>query len=368
MKWFYAHLGDTDNRGVVEQEELFKMARKGNLAPSDLVWNQEKDDGWVPASTVPGLFTETPEQETTSAEKDQEDATATEPKPAKSGNFIPILLILLIFLAATVAYTMKKEADIKNANHIKEEIEVNAPDSGIIRSNKIEELVNQIDTALTGSKPGKASSTLTKLIEYDYENENITMFSNRIDTLNADLSKINTLWQSLYAGKLTSESAKTLIKLYNGRGGNPMVLGHCQKIMTNKKIENSTASLLSLARIFKALESQENEKNMLDKFLKKANYKGSEDIYIEASRMLAAQGRINLTIHILEKYLENQPNNSVAWLEFAAVQASGDTPKDAFDSLKKAIKHGDNNTKKTAIKDARFESIKDKRTFRKLTK
>ncbi|MCK5849984.1 MAG: DUF4339 domain-containing protein [Kiritimatiellae bacterium] len=361
MQWFYAHLGDTDNRGVVEQEELFEMARKGKLGPSDLVWNQQEDVGWVPASSVRGLFPEPSEENIPAPEKEIE-VTAPPPEPAKSGKFIPILLILALLMVTAVVYTMREEAD-----RIRKE-EKATPDPEVARSNKITKLVKQIDSALTNDNPKKAASLLTELSEYDHENNHTTEFSNQIDALNADLSQINTLWQSLYAGTLTDKSAKTLIKLYDDRGGSSRVIDCGMGIMSNKTITSRLHCHLSLALLFKALEHTENAENALNQFITNADYKGKEDIYIEASRMLTAQGRTKLTTEVLQKYLENQPTNSIAWLELAAVQSEGNTLKDSMNSLKKAIIYGNNNTKRAAVQDTRFKPIKNKRSFRKLTK
>ena len=55
MQWFYIH---NDARfGPVEESELFRLAREGQLASDDLVWNPTMDQQWMPASSVPGLFT-----------------------------------------------------------------------------------------------------------------------------------------------------------------------------------------------------------------------------------------------------------------------------------------------------------------------
>jgi uncharacterized membrane protein len=54
MQWFYIH---ADQRvGPVEESELFRLAREGQLSPDHLVWNPTMGPEWQPASTVPGLF------------------------------------------------------------------------------------------------------------------------------------------------------------------------------------------------------------------------------------------------------------------------------------------------------------------------
>jgi uncharacterized membrane protein len=53
MQWYYAVNGQ--QKGPVEEEELFALGREGRLGADDLVWNATFGDQWVKASTVAGL-------------------------------------------------------------------------------------------------------------------------------------------------------------------------------------------------------------------------------------------------------------------------------------------------------------------------
>lgn len=54
MQWFYIRNGQ--RQGPVDENELIRLARAGQLAPGDLVWNPTMGQQWMPASTVPALF------------------------------------------------------------------------------------------------------------------------------------------------------------------------------------------------------------------------------------------------------------------------------------------------------------------------
>jgi uncharacterized membrane protein len=58
MPWFYIQNGQ--RTGPVEESELFRMARDGQLSPGDLVWNPGMGQEWKPASEVSGLFASPP--------------------------------------------------------------------------------------------------------------------------------------------------------------------------------------------------------------------------------------------------------------------------------------------------------------------
>jgi uncharacterized membrane protein len=54
MQWFY--IRDAQRFGPIGESEFFRLASEGRLSPDDLVWNPSMGEQWVPASTVPGLF------------------------------------------------------------------------------------------------------------------------------------------------------------------------------------------------------------------------------------------------------------------------------------------------------------------------
>jgi uncharacterized membrane protein len=54
MQWFY--IQNEQRIGPVEESELFRLAREGQLSPGDLVWNPTLGQQWMPASSVPNLF------------------------------------------------------------------------------------------------------------------------------------------------------------------------------------------------------------------------------------------------------------------------------------------------------------------------
>ena len=54
MQWFY--IRDGQRIGPVEDGELFRLAREGQLGAGDLVWNPTMGQEWKPASSIPALF------------------------------------------------------------------------------------------------------------------------------------------------------------------------------------------------------------------------------------------------------------------------------------------------------------------------
>ena len=58
MQWYYTKR--EQQFGPVDEEELYRLARQGELTPTDLVWNAGFGDQWAAASSVDGLFTSPP--------------------------------------------------------------------------------------------------------------------------------------------------------------------------------------------------------------------------------------------------------------------------------------------------------------------
>ena len=58
MQWYYARGGK--QFGPVDDTELARLARSGELTPQDMVWNPTMGDKWALASTVENLFSASP--------------------------------------------------------------------------------------------------------------------------------------------------------------------------------------------------------------------------------------------------------------------------------------------------------------------
>ncbi len=58
MEWHYAKQGR--KFGPIEEAELYRRARQGEIAPGDLVWNPTFGDKWAAASSVENLFASLP--------------------------------------------------------------------------------------------------------------------------------------------------------------------------------------------------------------------------------------------------------------------------------------------------------------------
>ncbi len=54
MQWYY--IVDGEQKGPIEQDEFFELARSGVVKPADYVWSPSMGDQWTEASKVPGLF------------------------------------------------------------------------------------------------------------------------------------------------------------------------------------------------------------------------------------------------------------------------------------------------------------------------
>lgn len=59
MQWYYT--SDGEQHGPVEENRLFWLAKKGELKPSDHVWNKSMGEKWQLATAVHGLFPDEPD-------------------------------------------------------------------------------------------------------------------------------------------------------------------------------------------------------------------------------------------------------------------------------------------------------------------
>lgn len=86
MQWYYTQ--DGQQRGPVEEAELFAMGRDGRLGADAHVWNETMGDQWTAASDIPGLLAPTPDPQArrlTLARRSEEGAPEATQAEAGSG-------------------------------------------------------------------------------------------------------------------------------------------------------------------------------------------------------------------------------------------------------------------------------------------
>lgn len=109
MKWFYMIRGDASRHGVADGNALAEMARRGQIGPDDLVWNQENGADWLRAGSVPGLLPEIAPAPVSppKAAIPVQAPPAAEDQPAPSRLHVPrwlwIVLAVLFFILLFVA-------------------------------------------------------------------------------------------------------------------------------------------------------------------------------------------------------------------------------------------------------------------------
>jgi hypothetical protein len=98
IEWYYAH--DEQQFGPVSTVDLKRLAERGDLVPSDLVWRQGMSD-WVQASEVKGLFQPQPTAAQPPAAPTPEPKTAAQParvEPAEQKPSKPLRHLVEVLL------------------------------------------------------------------------------------------------------------------------------------------------------------------------------------------------------------------------------------------------------------------------------
>lgn len=378
MRWYYSSGDDNAKRGLVEQKVLFEMAKKGEIKPTDLVWKEDSEEGWVIASSVKGLFSEK-EQPAKPARKGKPAAKAgrkpeagpTPGPPAPSPPQKPLkkILVVLSVLAALMACGVVGTVviEIRRRNAVPPEPVITEPPIEVVRSNRVAALSRQIDVFLQREDVARSEALWLEMKKNDDDGASTEAYRQRINALKVELVYFMKMQAGLREGKVTTKLTSELVRVYEKRGGNKALAAFADGVLADKKAL-TPAVTLSLARLFNTLQDRDRLTKSLAAFSAVAPTNGPPTAHLEVVNMYCVESLPTNGMQLLEKYLAGEKTNSAAWYELGAIRCATGHEDEAMDALKLAVKFGNDDTKRAAVADKRFAKIQDKWGFKRLTK
>ena len=373
MRWFYASKADGSKHGLVEKNILFDMAKKGELQPTDLVWEEGSEEGWVLASSVTGLFAGQKKKKKEKRPQKNPSATpATAPPPAAAprqrkplNKVVVVLGVLAGLMACAVLATVVFE--IHRKNQMPPEPPVTGPPPEVVRSNRVVAISHQIDALIEREDLGRAQTLWAEMKKNDDGGTVAETYRQRINALQLELQHFMQLQALVRHGKLTTNNIAEVIRVYKKRGGNKELVALADAILADKAKQTPALSL-SMARLYRAVEEHDRLKKSLNLFSSLAPTNGPPTAHLEIADMYGAENLPTNGMRLLEKYLAGEKTNSVAWLELGAIRCATGHEDEAMDALKKAVEYGGNDARRAAVAEPRFKPISDKWSFGRLTK
>ena len=371
MRWFYSSEGDGSKRGLVEQDALFEMAKKGELKPSDLVWQEDSEEGWMPASSVQGLFTGQ-EKEAAAEPGAQPPAPGAPPETAKAPppqakkplrKVVVALSALAVLMTAAVVITVV----VEKLGGEPPEPPPTGPPPEVVRSNRVVQISQDIDTCLEHEDLGRARQLWTEMKEKDDTGLITESYRKRINALQVELSHFMEMQKTLRAGNINDKTIAELVRAYEKRGGNAALLELADSVLADQTALTPPKTV-ALARLFRALKDADRLRNTLGVFSAIAPTNGPVDTHLEVVKMYTAENMPTNAMQLLEKYLTGESKNTTAWYELGALRCSNGQDDKGMDALKMAVEFGNDDTKRAAIADPRYKSISERWSFRRLTK
>jgi len=403
MEWYYKDKTDGSRHGVVEQPDLFEMARKGELKPGDLVCSEQTGTRWVTASTIQGLFDK-------SVEAPPPAKTAPVPKSSKSertGKGMNKTLVnaavwgtIVVCVGAALFYYLKSSGTIDTFTPsgdvqppttpapsptptskptptpapetptavapapVPQEVTTGNTDVNV--PSPMAATIEQLNKCIANEESEKASKLLTDLAMSSEETAVVRELSKRVSLMKQTLLRVKQLQVSLLKGELTPAGIKELAAYYESRKRTPDLLRLTAGMLSNTDALTSETSL-GIARLCAVLKERDQTKTALATYVSTVQIAKNVKEYIEVARMF---NTANDPLHgaaFLQKYLDREATNSTVLLEFAALKCVGGDSDAALEALRKAVKYGYEDAKEKARDDDRFAPIKEKRAFKKLT-
>ncbi|MDI6774826.1 MAG: DUF4339 domain-containing protein [Verrucomicrobiota bacterium] len=414
-EWFYQIRGEGARHGLVNEVILSHMATEGRLKPTDLVWNKTKGDQWIPASTIPGLRPIVEAPRPSSAQPKPADALISKrhrssfpillvvgailvsfaswicPKirsgeqvlpawvsrllgiqlPAASGDALYVQLIslcldqekvdkakdLIITFTQTGADTPAVVQQLKQRLH-----EVCA---AIAQRERLRNALLKAQALVEQEQVAEAEPLVRQLAESAEHRRAAVQLNERIRAIREEQTRRIELERALRNGALDAASARELVNAYSGKNRLDALFTLTDGVL--RSTTNLTpASVLSVARVYIAMEKPTLAKAMLQQFASLAAAAQPADC-LQAAKLCRSLGETAACAAILEKYVARVADDTDALIELAALKAQAGQEDSALDHLKRASKLNEARVREKAS-DPQFDSIRDTWTFRRLAK
>ncbi len=379
MKWFYTTKGDGAQHGSADDAGLIKMADKGDLRASDLVWSEETGNRWVPASEVDGLFPEHAEATAQDSVVEAGPASADRELNLKQSGSRAIRLfaafaIIVASAIALIAAGLWRMDKLNRGQKARRGQRVNVAQhkrAALVaeRHERSLKLAQQMETELTNEQIDQAQLSFTKLKESDDVGSITTAMGLRLKNVKDAIQRRQQLENTLTDGTMDYRAAIALVDIHKKRGSTPSLLARAELLLTDPG-STPARTTLSVARLAFALERDVMVRSALARFSDVAPFVGAAAPYLQASTLYSAVADPTNAAVVLEKYVANVHTNAAAWLELAALRSEISRYKDSLKALEKATRYGGNSAKNDAAADPRFHALKEDwpRTFRRLTR
>ncbi len=351
MKWFYTKLSEGLKHGMVEDVDLHKMAENGELSREDLIWGEESGTGWALAETLHGLF---PEEKHVVA-LEQEEIEVEEILPAQAFQSIRGdskktkqrrkkrkgrkgrgFFFVMLIVAAVVAWQYRDSLIEKVPVDLRKKIPMPVDE---------EALAAELEEAAAELADAKEKATAAKVL--------------------ADAKgRLNELNVALADGSLDKAGARELMDLWFEYGDFGLLPKQLSGIL-DAGDGVSEAVCLSVMNMSAVINDKKLVARTVNDYQARLTGESAPEICVEMARLCYDKISNTRAVELVDAFLDKQSKAAGVWLEKAAIQAADGAEKDALDSLKKAVKAGDAGTKKNALADERFDSLRETAAFKK---
>jgi thioredoxin-like negative regulator of GroEL len=227
-------------------------------------------------------------------------------------------------------------------------------------------VIEQLNAALTNEDAVKAGKLLSKLAQSDEKTGKVQEFSKKVNALRQTLTRCKQLESALRAGNMDVAMATELVAVYDARKKRNELANMTKALLTDTNALNSQVSL-GIARVCTVLDDHKQTKAALSNYTATVTVRKNLAEYLEAAKMLCAEGDPLRSADLMQRYLANDSDNAVVWFEYAASKCAGGDSEAALEGLQKAVGYGGDEMKMKAQQDERFKPIMDTRRFRRLT-
>lgn len=391
MKWFYSKRGTEQQHGLVDDATLREMARTGELQPDDLVWPESSGLKWGPASLVPGLFPVAARQSSVRQPARQPDRSNVQPAsssspprrsvpehPASTSGIRRLMIAavaVFALCAGLVAVLLRSRApDTAKPDRIQEmepiPVDPKPEPEPFVPKHEPRDwspTIRKIEAGIALYETNTTSELLAKVLCDNETNPVVMKLAVQLENLRISLDKLIELKSALQSGALKQADAGLLVKLSRQyEKEKPLSRTVCELLENSDRLAPEICASAILAST--ALADTNLMLLCSRSYTALTTDKTSIASCLNVSRSLESAGLIDEAQRVLRRFVQSRPGSGRAWLELAAIQSSVGNKKDSLESLRNATDSGDDEIRKNATSDPRFDPIRDNWRFKRYTR
>ncbi len=358
QKWYYAKRGNIRERGIIDDDELARMASSGELHPDDLLCGESSTAGWVRASSIEGLIKNT-------GTAPAEPATPVTSQPAvKNLSALAIVAVLAVVAALCVWRFLPRGAGTggEPVSQGSNSVSTAVSPEGQSVTDRWAVVVARIRAQADAGNVEDAEALLARMRLITGDNDTVKDLGEKLSDARKRRA-FEGLKATFKACLLDERGIRELADMAVSMGDKDLVPTLLATMLADQAGLNVARCRYGI-KAATVIDDAGLKAFAVKEYLSRVDCSDSEVLCIEIVKLAVENGMGAEVPGKLQAFLSKHPGNAAIQFELAACLAQEGRSDEAIGALKKAVKAGGDSVKARAKADPRFDPIRGAWSFK----